>query len=194
MTILFLTNNPPVSSPIFEWLKAIGEDVLFESEPIDIDFIESSNIEFVVSYNYIHIIREDVIDKLLHRIVNLHISFLPFNRGSDPNIWSFIEGTPSGVTIHEVDEGVDTGGILLQQQAFFDIDKETLRSSYNALHQMIQKLFRDNWDLLKSQKIELKLNGLGTTHTKKDAQFFAPILDYDDKVATFLEKVRKISR
>ena len=33
------------------------------------------------------------------KIINLHISFLPFNRGYYPNLWSHQEGTPSGVTI-----------------------------------------------------------------------------------------------
>ena len=39
--------------------------------------------------------------------INLHNSFLPFNRGKHPYFWAFYEDSPYGVTIHKVDEGID---------------------------------------------------------------------------------------
>ena len=193
MKILFLSNNPSVSNPLYEWLKASGEDVVYDTEPITVDYINRNSIEYVISYNYVHIIKRDVIALLPHRIINLHISLLPYNRGSDPNIWSFIENTPAGVTIHEIDDGIDTGGILLQERIDFDPSKETLRSSYEKLHQMIQKLFKDNWYLLKSQGIKTEPNGEGTLHKKKEAHFFEPVLNYDDIVSEFLLKVQALN-
>ena len=54
-------------------------------------------------------------------IVNLHISYLPFNRGSHPNYWSFVENTPKGVSIHEIDEQIEINshyhGYLKKQKA-----------------------------------------------------------------------------
>ena len=44
------------------------------------------------------------------------MSFLPYNRGSHPNFWSFIDDTPKGITIHEIDEGADTGNIVFQKK------------------------------------------------------------------------------
>ena len=62
---------------------------------------------------------------------------MPYNRGSHPNFWSFVENTPAGVTIHEVDEGVDTGKIINQKQIVFDLNHEknklTFRSTYKIL-------------------------------------------------------------
>lgn len=46
--------------------------------------------------------------------MNLHISYLPWNKGADPNFWSCIDGTPAGVTLHHIDAGVDTGDIIAQ--------------------------------------------------------------------------------
>ena len=36
----------------------------------------------------INFIEKDIIEFLKYKIINLHISFLPFNRGMYPNLWS----------------------------------------------------------------------------------------------------------
>lgn len=104
-----------------------------------------------------------------NKVINLHISLLPYNRGSNPNVWSFLEDTPKGVTIHIVDEGLDTGDIIVQKEVFIDENKETLRSSYEMLHQEIQTLFKENWDKIKNNDINPKpqTHG-GSIHLKKD--------------------------
>lgn len=49
--------------------------------------------------------------------LNVHPSLLPANRGPDPLFWTFRRGdTDTGVTIHLMDEGLDTGPILRQQR------------------------------------------------------------------------------
>ena len=47
-------------------------------------------------------------------VVNLHPALLPWNRGADPNVWSIVERTPAGATLHWMDAGVDTGDIIAQ--------------------------------------------------------------------------------
>ena len=48
--------------------------------------------------------------------LNVHPSLLPANRGPDPLFWTFRHGDPqSGVTIHLMDAGFDTGDIVRQQ-------------------------------------------------------------------------------
>ena len=54
--------------------------------------------------------------------------------GQDPNLWSFIEDTPKGVTIHEIDEGIDTGDIIFQKEIVLN-SNETLASSYEKLQE-----------------------------------------------------------
>ena len=49
--------------------------------------------------------------------LNVHPSLLPANRGPDPLFWTFREGSgKTGVSIHLVDEGLDTGPIVAQEQ------------------------------------------------------------------------------
>ena len=57
----------------------------------------------------------------IKKIINLHISYLPYNKGAHPNFWSFADNTPSGVTIHEVNENLDSGNIIFQKKIEFDI-------------------------------------------------------------------------
>ena len=59
-------------------------DCLLYSEKITVDLLENYNPQLVVSYNYTYIIEQDVIDYMKGQCINLHISMLPWNRGSDP--------------------------------------------------------------------------------------------------------------
>lgn len=127
-----------------------------------------SRYDWVISYGYRHILKKQHIESAKNPIINLHISFLPYNRGADPNYWSWVEDTPKGVTIHEIDEGIDTGDIFIQKQVAFD-DNETLSSSYNKLKNEIEALFINSFDdIFKGNFKKIKQKGKGTMHYKKD--------------------------
>ncbi|MDY6103843.1 MAG: formyltransferase family protein [Acetatifactor sp.] len=126
---------------------------------------------FIISYNYRHIIKEDVIEAMKGRIINLHTSYLPYNRGASPNVFSFLENTRKGVTIHVLDKGLDTGDILCQKELFFDESKETFASSYERLLEEMNQLFRENWKAIRAGKIvPRRQEGEGSYHTMKDLQ------------------------
>ncbi len=105
---------------------------------------EVTAYDFIISFGYRYIITPDIVDLFHHKIINLHISLLPYNRGADPNLWSYLEDTPKGVTIHYIDYGLDTGDILLQQEVKDDILSDTLATSYDRLIKEITKLFNAN--------------------------------------------------
>ena len=199
MKILFLTTNIDFTRPLLEWLKQTegADNVILYSEKIAADqFTEGNsffNIEYIISYNYLHIIKSDVISLFTHRIINLHRGLLPWNKGVSPNIWSFIDGTPAGVTILEIDAGIDTGNILLQKEMVYDYKAETLKSSYEKSHIAITKLFCENWDRLKKGQIAPTPQKLhGTMHYKKELDTFKHIIDYDDTIEDFLNKYKKL--
>jgi len=193
MNILFLTNNLEVTKPLYEWLCETGESVRVWDSPLTASLFqrELKDIEFVISYNYHHIIKRDVIDLFPNRIINLHISMLPWNRGCSPNIWSFINNTPKGVTIHNIDEGIDTGDILAQRQMFFEEEIETLASSYNKLHVAIQELFRENWDKIKQGDIVPR--GQGSYHTKKelDDLMIGHSISWNENISSMIKRIRE---
>jgi methionyl-tRNA formyltransferase len=152
--------------------KVIEYDGLVNS-----DFLEENNIHFAVSYGYRHIIKKPVIDHLNGKIINLHLSYLPWNRGADPNLWSFLENTPKGVTIHYVDDGLDTGDIISQTEVFFNEQYDTLRTTYEKLSQQMVQLFRDNWpDILIGTVNRKKQPAIGSYHRLKDKEKFNYLL------------------
>ena len=87
-----------------------------------------SGYDFVVSYGYRHILKQNVIDGFGCPILNLHIAYLPYNRGAHPNFWAFYDNTPTGVTIHLIDGGVDTGPIVKQRFVNFEKEDDTFVS------------------------------------------------------------------
>ncbi|QLL29924.1 formyl transferase [Thermosynechococcus sichuanensis E542] len=196
MKVLILSdNNNEYSRELIHWFQGIGEDIFVREDPIDLQTVKELSPDFVISYNYKHIISKDIVACYYPRIINLHISLLPYNRGCYPNVWSFLENTPKGVTIHLVDENVDTGDILLQKEVFIDEETETLRSSYLKLHREIQQLFKSNWEALKLGQIHpVKQEGGGTRHYKREfIHFVQPLIGekgWDTPIRELKEKYR----
>lgn len=167
MRVLFL-GSP--ESPLIPFLRSEGDEVFVTAEPLNRERLDAWNADFLVSYGYRHILRKEVLDRFPARAVNLHISFLPFNRGADPNLWSIVEGTPRGVTIHYLDEGIDTGDIISQRLVDFSAT-DTLRSSYAKLQSAIVDLFREQWPAIRAGTCERRKQvGAGTFHRTKDIE------------------------
>jgi UDP-2,4-diacetamido-2,4,6-trideoxy-beta-L-altropyranose hydrolase len=175
LNILFLGGN--MGRNLSEWLKGRGEYVLYTDERIDRAFVIKNNPDIIISYNYRYILGDDILDISRLGIINLHISYLPWNRGANPNIWSFLESTPKGITIHSIDKDIDTGDILLQKEIFINENIETLRTSYERMHREIQDLFKTNWWKLRVGKVvPKKQTSGGTLHYKKDNSLFESLL------------------
>jgi len=191
--VLFLTNNRNALG-LYEWLKKRCHVNLYSSR-LELCQIQKLQPDLVVSYNYIYLIQESAIRYMNGRIINLHISYLPWNRGVSPNIWSFIENTPKGVTIHQVDAGFDTGKILYQKQCFFDPAKETFTTSYQRLNQMVAELFVEKWDEICSCTYSLtEQKEEGSYHSKKDLQVLKERtgFQWDENIADFLRRYKKL--
>lgn len=153
MKILFLTNSD-VSLPLQHWLKeTANEQVVVIQKRLTPDQLQSARPDFTISYNYRFILPDEIVHSLDQNIINLHTSLLPWNRGAAPNVWSFLKETPKGVTIHQLDAGLDTGPILVQKTLMFHEPNETLESTFAQLHQAIQELFKQNWHRIRDHSI-----------------------------------------
>jgi methionyl-tRNA formyltransferase len=115
--VMLLSNNEN-SSELYDWISQ-RESVVAWSDAIRMEDILRFKPQLVISYNYVHIVPADIIEMLGRRIINMHISFLPYNRGCSPNLWSFIDDTPKGVTIHQMSEKLDRGGYTLTKRIAF---------------------------------------------------------------------------
>jgi methionyl-tRNA formyltransferase len=173
MNVLFL--GPP-DSAVFDFLKSSENNVIQTTEPIDEQFLDRHPAELLISHGYRHIIRQNVLDRFPRRAVNLHISYLPWNRGGDPNLWSFIENTPKGVSIHYLDAGIDTGDIIAQRRVEF-APGETLRTSYERLQAEIVGLFAERWSRIRAGTCDaMKQTGTGSFHRVADQKKIVHLL------------------
>ncbi len=165
--VLFLGRE---DSAILAHLREVepAVSVLGPEEPLTVERIGELDPLLAVIHGYRLILRRPVLDRLPDRVVNLHIGYLPYNRGADPNLWSALEGTPAGITIHYVDEGVDTGDIIARRRLEFG-DDETLAGSYAALQAAMLALFREHWPAIRAGTCERHpQTGPGTSHRVAD--------------------------
>jgi len=165
MKVLFLTNNKN-TAPLVKFLrKKAEEEVVVCANPVSGGTLEDISPDIVISYNYKHIIRQEAIDAMSGRIINLHISYLPMNRGYDPNFWSFMNNTKKGFTVHLVDAGINTGDVLMQHDLRFNEKEETLMTSYKQLHKAMLKSFAFNWKRIRGfDLIALPQRGPSSLH------------------------------
>lgn len=87
--------------------------------------IENLSPEILISASYHQIIKKELINR--YTIINAHGAPLPRYRGRAPIAWSIINGEKEGaVTVHFVDETIDTGDIILQKK--FSIEESDYAS------------------------------------------------------------------
>ena len=185
MKILFLYGNERALT-LYRWLIGQGDEVHKTQGPITGEYLRSQGFDLVVSYSYRHIIGPAAIEAARGRIINLHISYLPYNRGADPNLWSWLEDTPKGVTIHFISEKLDAGDIIAQRLTPLRAG-ETLASSYNRLSEDVEALFREIYPLLPHwDGMRKKPLGRGSYHPSSAlAAYKANLPSYDIPVEDF---------
>jgi folate-dependent phosphoribosylglycinamide formyltransferase PurN len=89
-----------------------------------IELVRGRRIELIVMANYPKILRSRALAAPALGAVNVHPSLLPAFRGPDPLYWIVTQrARRSGLTVHQVDEGIDTGPIVLQGS--FSVDTPT---------------------------------------------------------------------
>lgn len=92
--------------------------------------LQENKVEFIVLAGYMRLIGETLLASYSHKIVNIHPSLLPAFPGKDAIGQAFDAAVKvTGVTIHYVDEGMDTGPIIDQKAVEIknDDSKETLQ-------------------------------------------------------------------
>lgn len=114
-----------------------------------ITFLKRSTPEFIILAWWPAIIKPDLIAVPRKAVINFHPSLLPHNRGKHYNFWTLVEETPFGVTLHQVNEGIDSGDILFQKP-IAKTWEDTGESLYHKAQQAIVELFEESYPKLKA--------------------------------------------
>jgi methionyl-tRNA formyltransferase len=151
-----------------------------------LDFLERMDIDIVFSIAASQILKKGVLKLPKIGCFNIHTSKLPQNRGMMPNFWSlynYDKSPISAITIHKMNEALDDGDILLQEEFYLD-PKESLDSLIKRTKMMSVKIFLKAVDLLNNKGQNLIKND----STKATYNSFPTKLD----VIRFKEKGLKI--
>jgi len=90
-------------------------------EPEFIETLKALGPEAIVVAAFGQILPKEILTLPKHGCINIHASLLPRYRGAAPINWAIVRGeTESGNTIMQMDEGMDTGAILLQERLPID--------------------------------------------------------------------------
>jgi len=107
--------------------------------------------------------------------INIHPALLPLNRGKHPNIWSIVDRTPAGVTIHFLDQGIDTGPIILQRPVPV-LPSDTGQTLYERLLEASVETFKEAWlRVLRGEYSSIPQSGPATLHRARDLERISEI-------------------
>lgn len=155
-------------------VSGLKKDKIFDggkiNEPEIIEKIAFLKPDIILSVFFGYKLGSEVLHIPSRGCINLHPSYLPYNRGVYPNVWAIVDETPAGVTLHYMDEGIDTGDIIAQTEVpvyFCD----TGESLYHRLEKECFKFFIKVWPEIKNGTCKrIKQFSKGTVHSKSDVE------------------------
>jgi methionyl-tRNA formyltransferase len=185
-----------VAPPVKILAQQLGLPVFQPEKVKDPSFLEKFyqlKPDMVVVVAFGQILPKDIIDYPPLQCLNIHPSLLPKYRGAAPINWPIVRGeTKTGVTIMLMDEGMDSGDILTQEETQLG-DTET----YGELHDHLAKLGAT----LLIKTIEQVVNGTAQRQSQDASGVtFAPRLkketgkiDWNNKVSDIVNLIRGLS-
>jgi len=135
--------------------------------------IKSTNPDYIFILGWSQILKKNILDIPKEYVVGSHPSLLPDGRGRAPVPWTIIQGlNSSAITLFKMDEGIDSGQILIQKKIDFN-------SNINAteLYDLVAKnlgiAFVDFYKRIISNKVsfieqDMKQGSYRSKRTKKD--------------------------
>ena len=127
------------------------ESVYETDEDKIIDILEKNNIDLIVLAGYLKIITPKFVDKFRNKIINIHPSLIPSFCGKGYYGEKVHQGVidygskVTGATVHFVDEGADTGAIIMQETVNVEQDDDVKSLSKRVLeveHRILKESIR----------------------------------------------------
>lgn len=177
-----------IAPPVKRLAEGTGSSVIQPDNIRTADFtaaLRSMKPEFIVVVAYGKILPKAILELPEKGCINLHASLLPRHRGAAPVQWAVINGDrTSGVTTIMMDEGLDTGDILMQRPIDIAEDDTSLSLS--------EKLSNAGADLLLETLAGLR-KGSVTPLPQSGESSYAPLLRKEDGIIDWSMSAEAIS-
>ncbi len=153
--------------------------------PPNVDLLQSLNADLMVVVGYGQLIPQSIIDLPRHGILNVHASLLPAYRGAAPIQWAIANGeTRTGVTIMQIDAGLDTGDMLLAHLVAIDPDE--------TAPELSARLAPIGAELLIEAISQIEAGTIQREKQNEQEATFAPILKKEDGLIDWSRPARQI--
>jgi len=161
-------------SVLREWSQHLKIPYLTCENVNSVDFIDTirqCEADVFVSMSFNQILRKDILSVPPQGFINCHAGALPFYRGRNPLNWVLINDEEKyGITVHYVDEGIDTGDII-RQSLYPIVDEDSYASLLSVavdncaevLYQALGDIYQKNVQLIKQDAI----HPVGTYFTQR---------------------------
>ncbi len=141
--------------------------------------------DVMVVVGYGQIIPQSIIDIPKHGILNVHASLLPKYRGAAPIQWAIANGeSETGITIMQIDSGLDTGDMLLHRRTFIGL--------HETAPELAARMAEEGANLLIETLRRIE-NGTALREKQDDSEAsYAPILKKEDGLILWTRPAREI--
>lgn len=153
---LYLTgDNPSFDQEIIDALGIENERVFIGPDTVKdeshIAWLKEQDIDSLICVYWPWLLKDSIFS-LAKKTINFHPALLPINRGWFPHVHSLIDGSKTGVTLHMIDEGADTGDIWAQNEVLIQ-PTDTAKEIYERLQDEIVSLFKSKWGDIKNGEV-----------------------------------------
>ncbi len=161
--------------------------------PEAVEQLRSYEADIFVVAAFGQILSKEILDMPQYGCVNIHASLLPKYRGAAPIQWAVIDGEEeTGVTIQQMNEGVDTGDILMQEVVKLDV-KETGSSLFDKLAVCGAGLIvKTLTEIEKGSLTPVKQDDSKSTHAKMLSKDMGK-LDFSQEAVVLERKIRGLN-
>lgn len=171
---------------------------LYEEKNInELEFIEkirALDIDLITSVNFEQILKKDIINLPKKGCINTHASLLPKYRGRAPLNWAILNGEKEvGVTVHYIEEGIDTGDIIIQEKIIVEDGDyisdvlEKIKSIYPyVVYKAITLIQKNKTEIIKQ---DIKAGSYFGKRNAEDGQ-----IDFDNTGIEIFNMIRALSK
>jgi len=193
---LYLTGEQPENEQrIIESLNIenekvfTGRDAIMKAE--NIEWFKNQKFDVIICVYWPWLLKDEVFTSAA-KTINFHPAFLPINRGWFPHVHSLIDGSKTGVTLHKIEDGADTGPIWAQKEVEIQ-STDTAKEIYDRLQNEMVNLFRDKWDEIRDNKLKAvpQNESVAVYHAKSEIETLDKIeITQNYKAEDLINKIR----
>lgn len=152
-----------------------------------VEYLKQYDADMIVVVAFGQILSKEILEITKYGCINVHASLLPKYRGAAPIQWAVIDGEKTtGVTIMQMDEGLDTGDIILKKEVAISTD-ETGGGLHDKLAEIGTEALIEAIEQIKNGTATRTPQGETTTH-------YASMLNKKMGKIDFSEPAAKIDR